>query len=183
MAFGELTLLYSSPRAATVVALEDCLLWSLDRACFNGIVKESSVKRRDRFEQFVQKIDLLADLDPYERNKLCDVLQSQVFKDGEAVIKQGDIGDTFFFIEGGEAIATKSEGDGQEAKQVYSYKENDYFGELALLKDAPRAANVIAKGELKVCSIDREAFRRLLGPLEELLKRNMDRYNKYLEQK
>ena len=46
MAFGELALLYNAPRAATIIANEDSSLWSLDRSCFNSIVKEASMKRR-----------------------------------------------------------------------------------------------------------------------------------------
>lgn len=46
------------------------------------------MKRRQRFEDFIVKVDLLADLDPYERSKLCDVLQPAVYKDGEYVIRQ-----------------------------------------------------------------------------------------------
>jgi cAMP-dependent protein kinase regulator len=38
----------------------------------------------------------------------------------------------------------------------------------------------VLKGELKVVSIDRDSFKRLLGPLDEILKRNYFRYEKYL---
>ncbi len=38
---------------------------------------------------------------------------------------------------------------GHPPKQVMHYKAGDYFGELALLKGEPRAANVIAKTKLK----------------------------------
>ena len=46
------------------------------------------------------------------------------------------------------------------------YSPGDYFGELALLKSGVREANVVAKTELKVASIDRDSFKRLLGPLD-----------------
>jgi len=45
-AFGELALLYNAPRAATIIANEECLLWRLDRETFNHIVKEASNKKR-----------------------------------------------------------------------------------------------------------------------------------------
>jgi len=82
----------------------------------------------------------------------------------------------------GECFATRVEKEGEPAKQVMSYKVGDYFGELALLKNAPRAANVIAKGDVKVVSMERRAFKRLLGPLEEILRRNMDKYNEVMNE-
>lgn len=41
-AFGELALLYNCPRAATITAVEDSELWSLDRKTFNHIVKDAA---------------------------------------------------------------------------------------------------------------------------------------------
>jgi len=51
------------------------------------------------------------------------------------------------------------------------------------LEDQPRAANIIATSDLILASIDRASFKRLLGPLTELLKRNRDKYQKILMDK
>jgi cAMP-dependent protein kinase regulator len=40
---------------------------------------------------------------------------------------------------------------------------------------------VIAQSKLKVVSLDRNSFQRLLGPLDEILKRNMDSYINYVK--
>ena len=45
-AFGELSLLYNAPRAATITANEECQLWKLDRDTFNHSVKDSANKKR-----------------------------------------------------------------------------------------------------------------------------------------
>lgn len=85
------------------------------------------------------------------------------------MITEGTQGDVFFLIMSGKAIATKTILPGKPAQKVADYKEGDYFGERALLKNEPRAANIIAESELQVVLLDRKSFRRLLGPIEQIL--------------
>jgi len=59
------------------------------------------------------------------------------------------------------------------------YKRGDYFGELALMFDAVRAATVIAKSDCKIVYLDKSSFVRLLGNIEEILKRNIALYKKF----
>ena len=63
--------------------------------------------------------------------------------------------------------------------EVLKYKPGDYFGERALIKDEPRAANIMATTQLQVVALDRHSFKRLLGPMEDILKRNMTVYQQY----
>lgn len=60
------------------------------------------------------------------------------FKTGEYVVKQGEQGDNFYFVEKGTAKAMKAMKPGDEPIQVFDYKIGDYFGELSLLKSEPR---------------------------------------------
>lgn len=71
----------------------------------------------------------------------------------------------------------------QPATLVFSYKSGDYFGELALINNEPRAASIVADTEVTVVYLDRDSFRRLIGPIEDILKRNTDRYAKFLTNK
>ena len=73
--FGELALLYNAPRAACIQAEVNCSLLSLDRGCFNNIVKDAAIKRRTRYEKLLENISLLENMDPYERSQLADALK------------------------------------------------------------------------------------------------------------
>lgn len=174
--FGELALLYNAPRAATIIADEDCILWSLDRECFNHIVKEAAIRRREKYVNFLAKVRVLTTMDPYERSQLADVLKTLKFKPGDNIIRQGDQGNDFFIVEEGNAVATKVLHEGQEPEKVMDYGPGDYFGELALIKGEPRAANVTAVSEVHCLCLDRHSFKRLLGSLEDILKRNAKHY-------
>ena len=117
-------------------------------------------------------------MDSYERAKIADVIQEKDFSAGEKVIVEGETGTTFFLVISGEAYAEKLVGG--QAKEVYKYATGDYFGELALLKNEPRAATIVARSQLKLALIDRDSFKRLLGPLDQILMRNMANYQNYL---
>lgn len=144
--FGELALLYSCPRAATVVAKEDCELWSLDRLTFTNILKMAMQKKREKYDNFLDQVEILKGLDRKEKHKLADALKDQWFEDGDYVIREGDKnGDTFFMVMEGECIATKCLEPGKPATLVKEYHPGDYFGERALLHDVPRGANIVAQ--------------------------------------
>ena len=171
--FGELALLYNAPRAATITCTTPGVVYSLDRKTFNYIVKDASVKRREKYVTFLSHVKILESLEPYERAKLADAFKEINFKVGEYVIKEDEEGNTFYFISEGEAIATKTLEAGKPPVEVMKYQKGDYFGERALIKNEPRAANVIAKTDIVVLGLDRHMFKRLLGPIEEILKRNV----------
>jgi len=164
--FGELALMYNAPRAATVISAEPgCTLWALDRVTFRRILMESTFARRRMYENFLEEVPLLSTLTPYERSKIADALKTQKFAPGDVIIKEGDPGHSFYLLESGEADAYKGD------NKVLHYKKGDFFGELALLNDAPRAASVIAASEVKVATLGKSGFQRLLGPVEGIMRR------------
>ncbi|OJJ99221.1 hypothetical protein ASPACDRAFT_29764 [Aspergillus aculeatus ATCC 16872] len=166
--FGELALMYNAPRAATVVSVDPkSTLWALDRITFRRILMDSAFQRRRMYEAFLEEVPLLSSLKPYERSKIADALDASKYPAGSTIISEGDPGDAFYLLEAGEADAFKKDLDGV----VKSYKRGDYFGELALLDDKPRAASIVARTEVKVARLGRDGFKRLLGPVEDIMRR------------
>ena len=180
--FGELALLYNAPRAATIKAKTDCVLWVLDRETFNNIVKEAAQKKREKYEAFLKKVDILSTIDSYELTQISDALKGNVYKKGEYIIKEGESGDVFYILEEGEAIATKTLEAGKAAEEIKRYGPGEYFGERALIKGEPRYANIeVVSDTCKIISLDRNSFKRLLGPIEPLLQRNIEKYKKFVQ--
>lgn len=177
-AFGELALLYNAPRAATIAAIDECLLWGLDRKTFNHIVKDAAVRKREMYDDFLKKVKILQTMDAYERQTVADAFTKHKFSQGDKIITQGAEGNELYFLVEGEAKATiDAEG---EIKTVMEYNSGDYFGERALIKKEPRAANIeVVSATLEAVSLTKESFNRLLGPVEEIMKRNMEVYAKY----
>lgn len=174
--FGELALLYNCPRAATCVAKEAMVAWSLDRDCFNYIVKDAAVKKRAKYDAFLQSVALISSLGAYERSQIADALKPETFNRGDVIVKQDDPGDKFYIIEEGALYALK-EIPGEGEKRVKDYQSGDCFGELALLKNQPRAASVIVQSDTaKVLSMTRLSFNKMLGPLQNILAKVVDTY-------
>jgi len=168
--FGELALLYNAPRAATVVTASDCVLWSITRDVFNNCVKNAMVKEKELQELCLSKVELLQKLRENEINKIVDALKPQTWQEGEHIITSGEDGNEFYILEDGEAYASIN------GVTVKEYKPSDYFGERALVKNEPRAADVIAKTDVRVLSLDRACFNRILGPLETIMQERIAEY-------
>jgi cAMP-dependent protein kinase regulator len=166
--FGELALMYNAPRAATVASNEQSTLWALDRVTFRRILMDSAFQRRRMYEGFLEEVPLLSSLTSYERSKIADALETKKYPAGTTIIKEGDVGESFYILESGQAEVYKLGVD----KAVKRYQKGDYFGELALLNDAPRAASVVSITEIKVATLGKNGFQRLLGPVEGIMRRN-----------
>ena len=172
--FGELALMYNAPRAATVVSTEPSIVWQLDRITFRRILMDSAFQRRRMYESFLEEVPLFSTLTAYERSKIADALDTHKYPAGSAIIREGDVGDKFYILESGDAEAFKR----GEEKPLKTYGKGDYFGELALLEDKPRAASVISKSEVKVATLGKDGFQRLLGPVEGIMRRDDPRASK-----
>ena len=165
--FSELALMYNSPRAATVITDSECVLWELDRITFRNILVGSSFKKRVIYDNLLKTVPILNSLTIYDRAKLADALDTEIYEPGQVIIAEGDVGENFYLIEYGTAEVSKN-GKGV----VATLKTNDYFGEVALLNNLPRQATITTTSKTKVATLGKSGFQRLLGPAVDVLRLN-----------
>ncbi|ESO83453.1 hypothetical protein LOTGIDRAFT_133402 [Lottia gigantea] len=178
--FGELALIYGTPRAATVKAKNDVKLWGIDRDSYRRILMGSTIRKRKMYEEFLTKVSILENLDKWERLTVSDALEPVQFEEGQVIVTQGEPGEDFFIILEGTAAVLQRRSENEEPVEVGRLGTSDYFGEIALLLDRPRAATVVARSQLKCVKLDRARFERVLGPCGDILKRNISQYNSYV---
>ena len=80
--FGELALMYNAPRAATVSAVADSILWSVDRPTFQHIIQDSSSRQRKKYEGLLEQVPILRHLQMHQRAQVADVIQRLDVDDG-----------------------------------------------------------------------------------------------------
>ncbi|CAH3014286.1 unnamed protein product [Porites evermanni] len=178
--FGELALIYGTPRAATIKSKTDVKLWAIDRVTYRRILMGSQIRKRKMYEQFLEKVSILESLDKWERLTVADALEAVTYEDNENVVVQGEHGDEFYIIVDGVAVVLQRRSPNEDYIEVSRLGQSDYFGEIALVLNRPRAATVRAKGTLKCVKLDRQRFERVLGPCIDILKRNIQQYNSFV---
>ncbi|KAG8467851.1 hypothetical protein KFE25_006903 [Diacronema lutheri] len=167
--FGELALMYSKPRAATVTADTAGVLWAMARSSFRRVLMKSSAQT---LTKVLRSVDILRSLSTAQLQRLQDILTEVQYADGADIISQGDTGKEFYIIVEGAVVCTRKEDLSDESEvpsELMRLKQYQYFGERALLHDAPRAATVTAVGPTKCLSVERNAFEEVLGPLQSII--------------
>lgn len=163
--------MYGSPRAATIRAKTDCILWSIDRRAFRGITASHKQKRNEIILEAIRKVKISGNvLGDVLRSSDIDAMalatQSDSFKKGDVIIRQGERGDAFYIIESGSIdVFIDSKGD----EPVNTMSSGQFFGERALMSEDVRAATCVAATDTKCITLMREDFVRMLGNLQDLL--------------
>jgi cyclic nucleotide-binding protein len=96
-----------------------------------------------------------------------DGVAERRYEQGEIIFRRGDFGDRLYVINKGEVEVIRSDND--EGEMILArLGPNEYFGEMALLSDAPRNATIRAATDLEVLTIHRDDFASLRSSIPAL---------------
>jgi len=173
--FGELALLYLVPRAATVKAKQDSIVWVIDRLNFKSIMMKVSDQKIDEYVGYLNRVEILNPLLAEEKKGVAQALVEMHFARGEVILQEGEPGNTFYILYEGEVSVSKNGVEQAKLAASKSHGEARFFGERALLNNEARAATVaVTSSTAKALALDRDSFDMLLGSLEDIIKRSQE---------
>jgi len=178
-AFGEGSLLYSIPRAATLRATQHSVVWALDATKFMEIRQKISQKENEKGNKvikFLKKVVLFKNFHLQDLKAISAAVKEKKYAKDTRIVVQGDEADAFYLIKTGAAIAVISS-NGNE-KTVKKYTDGDYFGERGMFCNEKRAASIIATSTTRCYVIKAKDFRKLLqDPLSEEFEEQIKKYD------
>jgi CRP-like cAMP-binding protein len=159
--FGELGLLESAPRAATVRAVEESQLFQIDKGTFDQLLADMA--HVPDFAPTLQaaaelrRLPCFAVLEPAAIAELLEQGRWITVSPGQTIVQEGQVGDAFYAIGSGQVEVIQGD------HIVGSLGPGAFFGEVALLEDVPRTATVRALSPVRAFRLEREGFERLVG--------------------
>lgn len=164
--FGELALLYSAPRAATVTALEDSEVLVLDRLSFKEIVRKTAMRKNKEYVRYLDSLPLLRDLTAAERRSLSTALESRHCVKGDAIFSAGDPSQCLYILLDGKVEEVEVVGTKKKKKVMtasYAKKQWKYLGKEALVSTKPYFTTVtVETPTASLLVLDRNAFGMLI---------------------
>ncbi len=116
---------------------------------------------------FLRQVPVFADLEPEDLKQIAEIAAERVFPAGEYLCREGDIGDELFVIVEGQVRVAK--GSNGELRTLRTLQVGEQVGELAILREQPRSATVIAEGgSVRVLVIRGDAFKAILRDRPEV---------------
>jgi CRP-like cAMP-binding protein len=108
----------------------------------------------------LRRVPLFSELDPEDLQRIATTAQERLYPTGEPLVREGDLGDELIVIVEGSVNISKR--DGETERFLRTYGAGDHIGELAVLRDRPRAATVVAAEDVRGLCIGGEALRAIL---------------------
>lgn len=116
--------------------------------------------------EVLRNIPLFANIEPSKLKLLAFTSERLAFQPGQALMRQGESGDSAFVIISGEADVMVNTPAGP--LKVAHYGKNALAGEIAMLCDVPRTATVTATTEVVTLRISKDLFFRLVREFPQM---------------
>lgn len=108
-----------------------------------GNIFRKKTSREEELISILKEVPIFEDLNRRELRQIERIVHNRTYAINEAVVEEGEPGMGMYIIRSGEVHVLQKTKEG-EVQKLASYKEGDFFGDLALLDEAPRSASVIA---------------------------------------
>jgi CRP-like cAMP-binding protein len=134
---------------------------------------EAEARRRrehlEEAEELLGRIDFVQALSAEARRVLAERTRFLDYGPGQAVVRQGERGETLYLVARGE-VSVRVQLEGGE-REVARLGRGALFGEMSVLTGEPRTASVVALGDAALLAVDRDAFERILSAEPDLAQR------------
>ncbi|KAL3806407.1 hypothetical protein ACHAXA_006329 [Cyclostephanos tholiformis] len=160
--FGELALLYNTPREVSVLAVTPLKLFRIDQRTFRSLLMSQRCRVRTELLDLARKISIFQDLDVTTLGKLVDAFSIVTHRPGERIINKGDRGDVLYIVKSGKVRV--------ETDIDIIVGEGECFGERALITGEARWASVTAVTQSSILCVSKGVLEELLGPLDRAMK-------------
>ena len=178
--FCELNLLYYTPSRGTIKAITDAKLYTINRQTYKYIINSSLIEKTKNRIEIYKKLPIFETFLDEEFQKLSTISKEEIFYKGEIIIEENEYMNKLMIIEEGKCTGYKTIENGKTPVRIRDYKEEDFFGNTALLKEELSMEKIIATSQIvKFISFDRHTINNIFGSLELILMRDKDLYEKY----
>jgi len=108
----------------------------------------------------LREIPMFAGLAPEDLEKIADIAHEQLYAARGIICREGEPGDTLYIIVSGDVEVVKSMG--RQESILATRGSGEFVGEMAILDSAPRSATLRALNDVRVLSIEGDAFKSIL---------------------
>jgi serine/threonine protein kinase/CRP-like cAMP-binding protein len=195
--FGELSLLYDCPRAATVTAVVDAadnvspqssssgdllkggvVLFRVHQRDFRAVLQHADQAAYCSKMNLLEGVLFLKNVSIQDKEKLASVMRPIRFQKGDYLLHKGEAGCSWTIIERGVVkamnISINDEVASHHFYQDITLKDGECFGERSIVTGEATIADVVADSDGVAFTVDKDTFQEVLGNLQELVLRSMD---------
>lgn len=115
---------------------------------------------------FLKKNQLFSSMNTQELKAVAGICKTHTFSDGEAIVSQGDVGETMFLIKSGAVTVTRSEE--EKSVTLATLGTGESFGEMSMFDTEMRSATVKASGSCSLLAIDGRDLTDILSNSPEI---------------